>query len=174
MSKTACHPVCLSSSPWCWVQTSGSEPGGAPGPAVTAVWDGGPCGPSAWAPTMPQSLLGTWQPRRAQKNTWREDALVGAVGIYHLLPPYSRPALQQAPSSRLPVPMPSTQWVRNAPHGGAGWGMGQGGGGCWRGPGSPRLTVPCPCPPIAVPQVSSSPRRRRWPIGCGSLVRWPK
>lgn len=31
MSKIACHPVCPSSSPWCWVQTSGS--------GLAAGWD---------------------------------------------------------------------------------------------------------------------------------------
>lgn len=177
MSKTTCQPVCPSSSPWCWVQTSGSEPGTAPGPAapaVTAVQYRGPCGPSAWPTAMPWSLLGSWQPRRAETNTWREDALVGAVGIYHPRPPIPTQthSKQPAPARLPPCPAPSgykTPLVEGQ-DGVRGWA----GDGCWWGTGPPWLTVPCPCPPIAVLQVSSSPRRRRWPIGCGSLARWPK
>jgi len=154
MSKTACHPICPSLSPWCWVPTPGSEPGGAPGPAApaaTAVRYGGSWGPSAREPRCHGPFLARGSPAGHRQTP-------GGGGCSHGgrwdLPPASPPF---PPSSCPPCPAPS---------------------GCKppvegqdRAPG---LTVPCPCPPVAVPQVSSSPRRRRWPIGCGSLARWPK
>lgn len=171
MSKTACHPLFVPFHP---LGAGYKPPGqslverlGPAAPAATLVQYGGPSGPSTWPTRMPRSLLGMWQPHRVEINPWREDALVGTVGIYHPLPPTPTQPHSKHPA---PAPVPSTLGTKQP------WSRGrmQCRGGCWRGTGSPRLTVPCPCPPVAVLQVSSSPRRRRWPIGCGSLVRWPK
>lgn len=145
MSKTTCHPPVSLFILLVLGTTSGSEPGGAPGPAaptVTVVWYGGPCGPSAWPATMSWSLLGTWESCRAGPNPWREDAPVGEVGIHHTFPLIpTHPAPQQAPGS-----CPCAQWIQNTPHGGARWGE----RGCWQVQGphgslSPVLALPLQC-----------------------------
>lgn len=92
---------------------------------------------------------------------------MGAVGIYRPFPPI--PTQPHSSTQDLP-PRPAPAGHKTPLM----EGQDRAGGSCWWGTGSPGLTVPCPCPPLAVPQVSSSPRRRRWRIGCGSLARWPK